>query len=88
MPNASDRRSAAIDELLRKINADVRPVDIIPTDELCKLIAPLAKLGRTQRWLDAVQTWQDMVRQHAPGTERPAPAWAWIQGSIWACHAA
>jgi hypothetical protein len=45
-------------------------------------IAKLEQLGRTDRWRIAIRNWA-----HAVADETVPYRWAYLQYSVWACHA-
>lgn len=49
------------------------------------IIRPLAQLGRTDRWHNAIERWARMCEE---STNDQALCWAIKQGAIFACHAA
>lgn len=67
-----------------------------PAAEIAGNIRKLAALGRTARWADAVEGWAVMVERgpHAAAVVTPEAdprwylRWAFLQGAIYAGHAA
>jgi hypothetical protein len=94
MSNASDRRYAgikAVNEAVIRTDREVTEegfttahnVFLMTREEAATAIRELAKLGRTERWTNSVEAWAAMVED----IENPFE-WAFIQYSVYACHAA
>lgn len=82
-PSAQDRRLDAIKLVSEGAYGRVEIMNAEETEALAQTIEALASLGRTERWALAINNWAGMVRDQA----NPR-AWALLQGSIFAAHAA
>lgn len=90
MSNATDRRYAGLKAVSTLTIETVKCADgegfenkfLLTREEIAAAIRELAKLGRTDRWLNAVEGWAVMVE-----TE-DSLEWAFLQGSIWTGYAA
>lgn len=85
MSNATDRRYAGIKAVSNEtVTTDVATGNTFhgTREEIAGRIRSLAKLGRTERWTATVENWASMVENE------DSLEWAFLQGSIWAGHAA
>lgn len=87
MSKAQDTRFAALETVSQSVvsverGTAVATWHITDRDEIAAKIRELSALGRTQRWADAIETWAVLVE-----TEESLE-WSFLQGSIWASHAA
>jgi hypothetical protein len=82
---ATDRRFAGIKAVSTEtVSTDVATGNTFhgTREEIAGRIRTLAKLGRTERWTAAIENWARMVETEA------SLEWSFLQGSIWASHAA
>lgn len=84
MTKPHDRRFAAIDATVSQfLNDEYQLRADVARETVAAAIRPLADLGRSNHWFNAVRTWESMVLD----TEFQL-GWALLEGSTRAVHAA
>lgn len=89
---ASQRRDDAIGRVLNETCPEwYGHLPVVDHVKAAELIRPLAELGRTGRWQNAIKAWAAMVEECAGIDDSDARyrhlTWAIKQGSVYACHA-